>query len=66
MPLLARDDFLEKLETEASYQANLNQYQILPEQLRGLGRLVIKHSWQTIAIISFISAVLLYFLELNI
>ncbi len=60
MPSLTEADFLQRLEEEAQHQAQLNQTRLLPEKLSGLARFVATYPWQTILLLSAVSALLMW------
>jgi hypothetical protein len=51
-----REDFIHKLQSEVLFQSRLEQKKLLPEKLDGLGRVVASYPWQTILIISGVTA----------
>jgi len=54
-------NFLLELQQEAKRQAGLESHKYLPRQLEGLAALMIKYPWQSLLLVSFLSAI---FLEL--
>jgi hypothetical protein len=53
---VSQDKFLALLQQEASYQAVLEQKRLLPRQLDGFARLVVRYPWQIVALAAAISA----------
>ncbi len=57
------ESFLEELQKEAENQAKLSQSRMLPAQLDWLTSLVGRYSWQTITVMSFLTAAAIHFLK---
>ncbi len=56
---ISQQQFLALLEQEASYQAGLEKQRLLPKQLDGLARVVVKYPWQSVALAALVSALLI-------
>lgn len=56
MSLSNQENFIKKLQSEALIQSRLEQNQLLPKKLGGLGRFVINYPWQVILVASGITA----------
>lgn len=56
---LTTEQFLEKLEQEATLQSKLQHQRLLPQQLDAITSLIGRYPWQTIMILSGLMAVLL-------
>ena len=52
----SQEDFIQKLQTEVLFQSRLEQKKLLPAKLGGLGRLVASYPWQTMLIMSGMTA----------
>ncbi len=59
-----REDFIQKLQSEVLFQSQLEQKKLLPEKLDGLGRVVASYPWQTILVMSGITALIRVFMTL--
>jgi hypothetical protein len=59
-----REDFIQKLQSEVLFQSRLEQKKLLPEKLDGLGRIVASYPWQTILVMSGITALIRVFMTL--
>ncbi len=54
-----QQDFLQRLEAEASLQAQLHQRRVLPAQLDVVTSFIGRYSWQTLVVVSGITAAVL-------
>jgi len=56
MSLSNQEDFLKKLESEVFLQSQLEKKQLLPKGLGWLGIFIANYSWQTILVVSGLTA----------
>lgn len=56
---MQRDTFLERLQSQAAKQAVLNKERIFPSQLDGLTSFIGNYPWQTLIVVSILSALCL-------
>lgn len=56
MPLMKTNNFLEKLEKEASLQAKLSTTRIFPSQLDALTSFIGRYPWQFVLVVSGMTA----------
>lgn len=55
--------FLEKLQKEARFQQHLFENRVLPTKVDSLTSYIGTHSWQTLLVLSFVTAALLEIVE---
>jgi hypothetical protein len=55
---MKHDIFLEKLQEQAKLQSKLNEHRIFPRQLDNITSFIGNYPWQTLLVISFLSAAL--------
>jgi hypothetical protein len=56
MSLSNQEDFIKKLQSEVTFQSQLEKKQLLPKKLGWLGRIIANYSWQVLLIISGVTA----------
>lgn len=57
------NQFLEKLQAEANFQQEIFKNRVLPTKVDAITAYIGTHSWQTILVLSFVTAVLLEIVE---
>lgn len=58
MLLSNQEDFIKKLQSEVLFQSRLEKKQLLPKKLGGLGRFIANYPWQTILVLSGVTALI--------